>query len=278
MIAGLRNIFSAAPAPFSDPQAPIPLGEVLARGWLELWYQPKIELKTMHMIGAEGLVRARHPHRGALPAEQFLSGASEDELLALSERAILTALADWEIFAGNGVAVKLAVNVPACALRKLPIAKILRKARPRAANWPGMILELSEPQIVDDLALANDVAGALREFKCTLALDDVGAGYDVLARQQELPFGELKIHRDTVANCHADLSKGRRCEMIVDLARRCGIASVAEGIETARESHRLQAFGCDAGQGELFCKPLPKGQLIGLMRSRLVGGLAAARA
>ncbi|MGH6726412.1 MAG: EAL domain-containing protein [Pseudolabrys sp.] len=278
MIVGLRNLFSPGPAPFADPQAPIPLGQVLARDWFELWYQPKIELKTLHMIGVEGRVCARHPQRGAVPAELFLPGASEADLLALAERAILTALHDWELFAAYGVAMKFAVGIPACALRRLPIAKILRKSRPRAANWPGMILEVSEQETVDDLALATDAAAALRELKCTLALAKVGADIDALAQLPQLPYGEIKIQRDYVAGCDVNASNRRRCESIVEFARRCGVATVADGIESARESHRLQAIGCRAGQGELFGNPMPKGRLIGLMRSRMVGNLAAGRA
>ena len=70
----------------------ITLADVLARGWFELWYQPKIELKTMRLYGAEALVRARHPQRGVLPPGVFLPGASEADMLALTERVIVTAL------------------------------------------------------------------------------------------------------------------------------------------------------------------------------------------
>jgi len=65
-------------------------------------------------------------------------------------------------------------------------------ARPRASNWPGLILEVTEDQIINDLDLANDVAGALRELKCELAVDDFGAGYSSLVRLKQLPFSELK--------------------------------------------------------------------------------------
>src|SRR5674476_605354 len=72
MLKGLRNLFSSGPVPYADPNAKIPLSEVLKRDWFELWYQPKIELKTMRLVGAEALVRARHPTRGVV-APYFLS-------------------------------------------------------------------------------------------------------------------------------------------------------------------------------------------------------------
>src|SRR5665647_656562 len=270
MLKGLRNLFSSGSAPYADPKAKIPLSEVLKRDWFELWYQPKIELKTMRLVGAEALVRARHPTRGVVAPYFFLPDASEEDLLALTERVILTALGDWEIFNENGVAMKFAVNVPVCAFVKLPITRILREARPRADNWPGMVLEVTEDQIIHDLNLANDVAGDLRALNCTLALDDFGAGYSSLARLKQLPFSELKIDRSYVMNCDHDQLNAGLCETIVELSKRFGLKTVAEGIETVHESHKLQGIGCQVGQGYLFYKPMPKGQLIGLMRQRLI--------
>ena len=271
MLQGLRKFFSAPePAPYADPKAKIPLGEVLRRNWFELWYQPKIELRSMRMVGAEALVRARHPDRGVVAPFFFLPGAGEDDMLALTEQVILTALGDWDVFNDYGVGMKCAVNVPVSAFVKLPIPQMLREARPRAANWPGLVLEVTEDQIINDLALANDVAGALRELNCTLALDDFGAGYSSLARLRQLPFSELKIDRSYVMNCDRDPLNAGLCETIVELGKRFGLGIVAEGIETVHESHKLQGIGCDVGQGYLFAKPMPRGELIALMRQRLV--------
>jgi EAL domain-containing protein (putative c-di-GMP-specific phosphodiesterase class I) len=270
MLNGLKNLFSSAPVPYAGPKDKIPLGEVLKRNWFELWYQPKIELKTMRLVGAEALVRARHPTRGIVAPYFFLPDANEEDLLKLTEQVILTALGDWEIFNDYGVPLKFAVNVPVSAFVKLPIPRMLREARPRAENWPGMVMEVTEDQIINDLNLANDVAGALRELNCTLALDDFGAGYSSLARLRQLPFSELKIDRSYVMNCHEDALNAGLCETIVELGKRFGFKTVAEGIETVHESHKLQGIGVDVGQGYLFAKPMEKGQLIGLMRKRLM--------
>lgn len=274
MLKALRKMFGSGPAAFADPQAKIPLAEVLRRDWFDLWYQPKIDLKTMRMVGAEALVRARHPDRGVLAPFFFLPDASEPDLLALTERVIMTALGDWELFAEHGVSIKLAVNVPVSALVKLPIAQMLREGRPRAANWPGLVLEVTEDEIIHDLNLANDVAHALHAHRCSLALDDFGAGYSSLARLRQLPFSELKIDRSYVANCNSDKLSGGLCETIVELGKRFGLTTVAEGIETTHESHKLQSVGCDVGQGYLFAKPMPKGKLIGLLRQRLMAAPA----
>src|SRR4051794_16953785 len=125
MLKALRRLFVAdEPAPEPD-DGKITLADVLSRGWVELFYQPKIEVRTMRLAGAEALVRARHPQRGVLPPGLFLPGASETDMLALTERVILTALRDWEICAAHGMSMKFAVNVPVSALVKLPIAEMV---------------------------------------------------------------------------------------------------------------------------------------------------------
>ena len=272
MLQVLRNLFSPKKTP-SDGK--LTLADVLEQDWFELFYQPKIDLKTTRLVGAEALVRARHPTRGALAPGAFLPGASEQDMLALTERVIITALKDWKDFAANGLPVKLSVNVPVSALVKLPIPQILREERPRAEGWPGLIMEVTEDEIIGDLKVANDVADALRSFNCTLAVDDFGAGYSSLARLRQLPFSELKIDRSYVTNCHIDRVNAGLCETIVELSQRFGLKTVAEGIETPHESHKLQGIGCDIGQGYLFAKPMAKRQLIGIMRRRLMNKSAA---
>jgi EAL domain-containing protein (putative c-di-GMP-specific phosphodiesterase class I) len=253
----------------------VTLEHVLRRNWFELWYQPKIDLRTMHLVGAEALVRARKPDGTMVPPGVFLPGAGEQHMLALTERVIVQALRDWEACAAYGVSVKFSINVPVSALVKLPIPRILREERPRSKNWPGLIMEVTEDEIIDDLQIANEVAAALRTFHCTLALDDFGAGYSSLARLRQLPFSELKIDRSYVMNCNRDKLNAGLCETIVELGRRVGLKTVAEGIETWHETHKLQAIGCDIGQGYLFAKPMPLGHLIGMMRARLLAAPAA---
>jgi EAL domain-containing protein (putative c-di-GMP-specific phosphodiesterase class I) len=94
-------------------------------------------------------------------------------------------------------------------------------------------------------------------------------------RLKQLPFSELKIDRAYVINCHTDRVNAGLCEVFVDLSKRFGLKTVAEGIELTHESHKLQALGCDVGQGYLYAKPMSKMQLIGTMRRRLVGTPAA---
>src|SRR6202051_2360263 len=268
MLRTLRKLF--------EPETPAPqagggkltLRDILLRDWDELWYQPKIELRTKRLVGAEGLLRARRPDGSIVPPGDFLPGAKEEEMLALTERVIVTALRDFEDCAVQGASVKLSVNVPVSALVKLPIARMLREHRPQTPNWPGLILEVTEDEILHDLKLANHVAEELRSLRCTLALDDFGTGHSSLARLRQLPFSELKIDRSYVTGCNADKVNAGLCETIVELAKRFDLKTVAEGIETAHESHKLQGIGCDIGQGYLFAKPMAKSQFINLLSAR----------
>ncbi|MBZ0141207.1 MAG: EAL domain-containing protein [Pseudorhodoplanes sp.] len=248
----------------------VTLAQALKNDWLQLWYQPKIDLATKRLSGAEGLIRVHHPKHGVIFPDKFLPGASEDDMLALTERVILSALGDWDALAGNGIPLKLAVNTPVSALVKLPIAQMLREQRPHAPNWPGLILEVTEDEIVKDLDIANDVANELRAHHCNLAIDDFGAGYSSLARLRQLPFSELKIDRSYVTACDSDRTNAGVVEVIVELAHRFGLKTVAEGIETTHESHKLQGIGCHVGQGYLFARPMEKDKFVQLLRRRTV--------
>jgi len=280
MLNSLRSLFAssqhvASPQDDDDRDASgkpkVTLAKALQRGWLELWYQPKVAFQnTAQVVGAEGLIRVRHPALGIIGPGGFLPGASDDDMLAMTERVIVTALRDWDDVAAYGMgALQLSVNVPASAFVRLPIVRLISEGRPSAQEWPGLILEVTEDQVVNDLDMANDVASELREMNCGLAIDDFGAGYSSLARLRQLPFTELKIDRAYVANCDSDRMMAGVLESIVELARRFDLKSVAEGVETPRESHKLQGIGCNIGQGFLFAKPMAKEEFLAKFGRRI---------
>jgi EAL domain-containing protein (putative c-di-GMP-specific phosphodiesterase class I)/FixJ family two-component response regulator len=242
------------------------LDEILERNWLELWYQPKIDLKNRSLAGVEGLARGRHPDHGIMPPGSFLPNASEESLLKLTEAVILIALADWGRFCEQGFPLRIALNVPVHALLKLPIPQIIREQRPKSDKWPGLILEVTEDQIVRDIALAHEMATQLKIYDITLAIDDFGTGYSHLARLRDLPFAELKLDRNLVTNCGEDETNAALCQTGIDLAHRFGTVAVAEGIEKSSELEALFQMGCDLGQGYLFAPPMPKETFIALLR------------
>jgi EAL domain-containing protein (putative c-di-GMP-specific phosphodiesterase class I) len=177
-------------------------------------------------------------------------------------------LRDWQYFADHGFALKMALNVPVSALVKLPISTLVRENRPKSDKWPGLVLEVTEDQIVRDISLAHEIATQLKIYDIDLAIDDFGTGYSHLARLRELPFGELKLDRNLVANCGEDQTNAALCQTGIELAHRFGTKAVAEGIEKTTELEALVRMGCDLGQGFLFAPPMPKERFISLLRRR----------
>ncbi len=246
----------------------INLEEALANRWLELWYQPKIDLRTKTLAGAEGLIRCNHPTRGTLAPSSFLPEASEQGLLALTEFVVITALRDWDEVAEAGVMLHSAVNTSVAALVDLPFATLIREHRPRNERWPGIILEVTESDVVRDVALIHEIATQLRIYGATFAIDDFGEGYSSFARLRELPFAELKLDRSFVDNCANDARNAGICQAIVELAHHFGAIAVAEGLETASDLQTVHRMGCDVGQGYFLARPMRKAQFIALLRQR----------
>ena len=166
----------------------------------------------------------------------------------------------------SGPSLKLAINVSVNDLMKLPIHSLVRELRPNDARWSGLILEVTEDQAVRDIALTQEIATQLSIYDIVLALDDFGSGYSHLARLKELPFAEVKLDRNLVADCGEDRQNASLCETAIELAHHFGATVVAEGIEKRSELQALTAMGCDIGQGFLFAPPMPQDRLILLLK------------
>jgi EAL domain-containing protein (putative c-di-GMP-specific phosphodiesterase class I) len=257
--------FSAMPA-LAPTQ--IAVEEALRNNWLEIWYQPKIDLKRKCLAGAEALARIRHPQEGMLWPESFLPGTDEEGLLQLTEHALLTTLRNWSVFADAGFNLHLAINIPASALSMLPIVQIVSENRPRSENWPGLILEITEDQIVRDIAVAQRVAPELKACGVSIAIDDFGAGYSSFSSLRAVPFAELKIDSSFVKNCATDANNAAICQTAIDLAHRFGSVAVAEGIESMTDLQAMVVMGCDFGQGMLVAPAMPRERFLDLLRQR----------
>src|ERR1700704_5711175 len=124
-----------------SPTIKLNLDELLAKEWLELWYQPKIDLRTGTLVGAEGLIRCRHPAHGVVGPDSYLPGASNASLAALTEYVVLAALRDWNDMASTGNHLRTAVNANLRSITSLNLAALIRENRPTHEAWPGLILE-----------------------------------------------------------------------------------------------------------------------------------------
>jgi len=270
--AGLQRVLAALtagePADTSS-RSDSAADEALREAWLELWYQPKIDIKQRCLAGAEAVMRIRRPDQGVELPESFLPGAGDDLMARLTENALLTVLRDWTVFDAAGFNLRLSINVPVHLLVRLPIAKIVGENRPKADYWPGLIVEVTEDQIVRDIRRSQEIAANLRVSGITVAIDDFGAGYSSFSSLRELTFAELKINRSFVTGCATEPTNAAICQTAIDLAHRFGSAAVAEGIETVADLQAMQIMGCDFGQGHLIAPPMPTKEFMALLQQRM---------
>ena len=244
------------------------LTEALDKNWIEFWYQPKIALRKKQLAGAEAYVRARHPQHGIVKPSAFMPGAADAAVLRLSELALLSALKASNNFSKLGVNLRLTVNIPFAALVQLPVEDIVRSQRPNPDNWPGLIIDVPEEEIVSDLPLAIDLAKKLEPVNVRMAIDDCGRAYGMLAGLGEFPFTEIKLDRAFVADCATDKVNAPLCKTIINLAHRFGRTAVAMGIEKAPDAVAMVSMGCDFGQGFLLGLPMAEERFISLLRQR----------
>jgi EAL domain-containing protein (putative c-di-GMP-specific phosphodiesterase class I) len=256
--SAIRKILQALNLRRDRSATRVTLEEIIRNRWLELWYQPKIDLKANVMVGAEAFVRARHPELGVLSPDAFLSDATEEELLELTPRVIGKVIGDCRSVAAAGVSISFSINIPVQALTKLSLFGIMWEERPEGSNGPGLVLEISEEEVMPNYALVRSAARELRAYGITFAVDGFGVSYAELAREKELPFTELKIDRSFIAHCDTDVLNAGLCETIIEFAHRFNISAVAEGIETKGELQTLRDIGCDMAQGYFFARPMPK--------------------
>jgi EAL domain-containing protein (putative c-di-GMP-specific phosphodiesterase class I)/ActR/RegA family two-component response regulator len=245
----------------------------LDNNWLELWYQPKIDLKTMLLCGAEALIRVHHPQRGILLPGEFLPAPGDPLYKPLTDFVVRRALADWPSFAANGILLRPAINVPASLLQTPAFVDNVRRHLPKSSKFPGLIVEITETEAIADPELAREVAVQLKLHNILLAIDDFGTDYSTLARLNEVPFTELKLDRKFVAGCALDPQKFAMCQNVIALAHaHFKTVAVAEGVDNQADLKALIGLGFDVAQGFLFAKPMPRGDFAKLLQSRATCG------
>ncbi len=260
-IGGVRPVLRREPKTVS-------LETALKNDWLELWYQPKIDLRSMLVCGAEALVRLRHPAEGILTPDRFLPRPGDPLYHPLTDYVVRRTLFDWTVFADHRMTNRLAINVPASVLQRPGFVANLRQHLPNHPKFPGLIVEITEDEAISDPELAREIAVQLKLYDVYVSIDDFGAGHSSLERLGELPFAEIKLDRSYVHGCSSDPKRREMCRVVKDLAQRYNITAVAEGVEEKDDLRVLVELGYDVAQGFLFAKPMPSGDFVGLLASR----------
>ncbi|SDD68610.1 bifunctional diguanylate cyclase/phosphodiesterase [Aquimonas voraii] len=245
------------------------LREALDAGELVLFYQPRFELRSGHVLGMEALMRWQHPQRGLLPPDAFLPFSEGEELgLALGEWALRQALSDLSGWQQQGLDLGVSVNI---APRHLLSPGFVERLQALLAAFPqleygSLTLEVLESSLLDDIDRATSVIARCREFGVGCALDDFGTGYSSLAYLKHLPFSELKIDRSFVRDMLADPEDLAIIQGIVGLARAFRLRLVAEGVETGEHARALLHVGCTQAQGYGIARPMPAAEVVPWLR------------
>lgn len=243
-----------------DEPAPSPavhVGEALHAGWLELWYQSKIDARSLVRRGAEALVRMRHPTWGVVPPAYFIPEAHDPHFRDLSEFVIERALQDWHYLLERQSAVDLSINLPTPYLKEPQAVRDLCRRMPTHPAFGGLTIEIASDEAIHDLAFLTEVAREMRFHNIGLSVDNLGANWPDLMGLDRIPFIKLKADRQFVTGCGNDRLKRTVCRHIVELARGYGARTVAEGVESRGDLLAVNELGFDLVQGYLFGKPMP---------------------
>jgi len=225
-----------------------------------LFYQIQVD-ENLRPLGAEALIRWRHPNRGLLSPGEFIPVAEESSLiLDIGNWVLETAcrqLATWSTQDAMQ-ALELAVNVSAKQFRQADfVPKMITLLRTHRIEPARLKLELTESVMLGDVADVTGKMHALKALGVKLSLDDFGTGYSSLAYLRRLPLDQLKIDQSFIRNMTIEARDATLVRTIIDMAKNFGLNVIAEGVETQAQMAFLKQHECMAYQGYLFSKPLP---------------------
>ena len=250
-----REGMASAPSPSLVER----LRRAIQRDELQLYFQPQVDLSSGQLIGAEALVRWIIPGEPPISPVQFIPVAEDNGLMpSLGDwilGAALQQLSRWQTMRRSGISI--AINLSAYQLQNPAFINRLMTLVSTARVTPGMIdLELPESLIMADLNRAKQLLATLQQGGFSTAIDDFGSGYSSLSHLQHLPVNILKLDKCFVRDLHHNKSNQIIVKAIMDMARGLNIATVASGVETARELSILKQLGCQNMQGYLFSPAL----------------------
>jgi EAL domain-containing protein (putative c-di-GMP-specific phosphodiesterase class I) len=230
---------------------------------LVVYYQPIIDLLAGTVAGFEGLARIAQQDGSVLPPSAFIPVAEDTGLvMPLGERVIELACQEarnWESVAQiPRAALTVAINLSSRQFEPGDLATIVRDGLDKSGLDPSRLqLELTETALIDLHPRILQQLGQIRELGVEIGLDDFGTGYASLTHLRRLPLSFVKLDKSFVQGMTTEPEDDRIVAAVVDLAANLGLRSIAEGVETQEQLHRLRALGCDQAQGFLFARPLP---------------------
>lgn len=270
-IPALREILSAylqrPKARSRGPAGAVSAEEVLQGLELrqfEPFFQPKVELETRRLCGAEALVRWRHPERGILPPGLFIGVAERHDLIDRLTWVVLEkSMAQVRQWITAGIDIPVSVNFSQANLADTRLSNMVNDVLFRHGLKPEyLIVEVTETLAMTELAQSLETLSRMRMKGFGLSIDDFGTGHSSLQQLARVPYTELKIDQAFVMDAAKQSHLRAVVESSITMAKKLGLKSVGEGIETPEDWACLQQLGCEIGQGYHIAKPMEGERLI----------------
>lgn len=247
------------------------LGKAIREDELVLHFQPKINLRSKVVEGAEVLVRWKHPLRGLISPGRFMPAAETTDLIRPLTHWVLEhsikQVKQWQD--KHGVALKLAINISARNLLDQKLPELLHTLLLNYQLDAGLIeLEITESAVMADTQMARDILGAVSDLGVEISIDDFGTGYTSLGYLDYLPIDKLKIDLSFVRNMLNSEHDAKLVRTITNLAHDFGLQVIAEGVETVAIQDALRDLGCDQGQGYYISPPLSSANLLSWLQKK----------
>jgi diguanylate cyclase (GGDEF)-like protein len=243
------------------------LGELrtaIEAGQLAVAYQPKVEVATGRIIGAEALVRWTHPRRGLVPPDEFIPVAEHTGLLRPMTLFVLeSALEQCARWRAAGFELDVAVNLSVRNLVDVELPNDIRGLLSKFGLPPSVLeLEITESALLADPVRTHGVLQELHGIGVGISIDDFGTGYSSLSYLRRMPVDELKIDKSFVTDMALDENAALIVRSTIDLGRNLGLRVVAEGVETREVWEQLAALGCHVAQGYFFGRAVAAPQFL----------------
>jgi EAL domain-containing protein (putative c-di-GMP-specific phosphodiesterase class I)/FixJ family two-component response regulator len=236
----------------------------------EPFFQPKVELATRQVKGAEAVARWRHPTKGVIGPHEFIQPLEDAGLLEdLTEMILKKAAACCRIWRNGGLQASVSVNLSLKSLADVGLAdRMMRISHGQGLQPRHLIFEVTESAAATDLGKALENLSRLRMKGFGLSIDDYGTGYSSMQQLTRVAFTELKIDQSFVRNAATQKSSRAMLESSLEMAAKLKIVAVAEGIETQDDWNLLLELGCQLGQGYFIAKPMDAGEFLDWIRVR----------
>ncbi len=246
------------------------LRRALDRNEFQLYYQPKVDLLTGDLAGAEALIRWNSPERGLVPPDEFIPLAEETGLILRIGDWVLNEacrqIAQWRE-TGQPV-VRIAVNVSARQFADPDFSVHLAAMLNRHGLGPSCLeIELTESAVMANPEQAIGQIRQLQDLGVLVSIDDFGTGYSSLSHLKRLPLNAIKVDRSFVRGVHTDANNSAIVAAVLALADALGKNTIAEGVETLEEEDHLRAAGCPVAQGYRYSPPLPAADFIDWLKT-----------